>query len=350
MWSNQSVTTVVLQRSSVDRCSPGPSPRPAMPATAERTAPAGFGGPVASSAAGGFSYASAAEPELDIPRLLAVAMVPYSLLTAVMHPLNVMKTRAQSQSSSVPLSRFAQFRMMVGANGVRGLFAGLGPVLAGAVPARTSYIAALETTRKPAEEAAKRLGASSTTAAAAGHGCAGLAAAGVSMLIYVPVDVVSQKLMVEPSNGTPRPTFGGVVHEVTSGPSGWRGLYRGLGLTMLLGLPAGSIWWATYGAVREWLSSTSAAHHHPELAQKAAAATTAAIATVATIAPLDTIKTHHQLAVGTESATALAARLVRRDGVLSLYAGSTPRVLHLALWSTCLVCVYEELKRTCVKT
>ena len=33
-----------------------------------------------------------AEPaELDLPRLLLVAMVPYSALTAVMHPLNVMK-------------------------------------------------------------------------------------------------------------------------------------------------------------------------------------------------------------------------------------------------------------------
>ena len=236
---------------------------------------------------------------------------------------------------------------MLGKDGVRGLFAGLGPVLAGAVPARASYIAALESTKRPAEAAAKRLGASNTTAAGVGNGCAGLAAAAVSMLVYVPVDVVSQKLMVEPPKDAPRPTFSGVLHEVTTGPGGWRGLYRGLGITMLIGLPAGSIWWASYGAAREWLYA--AWQDVPELAQKAAAATAAAVATVATIAPLDTIKTHHQLSSSSESAWALATRLVRRDGVASLYAGSTPRMLHLALWSTCLVSVYEELKRACVK-
>ena len=46
------------------------------------------------------------------------------------------------------------------------------------------------------------------------------------------------------------------------------------------------------------------------------------------VAPLDTIKTKVQLrASGAESETAaqLAVRLLRRDGLLSLYSGFTPR-------------------------
>ena len=297
-----------------------------------------------------------ATEELDIPKLLLTAMVPYSCLTAAMHPLNVMKTRAQA-TSGVTKSTMEQLRAMIGSAGVRGLFAGLGPVLAGAIPARASYIAALEGVKPPAETAARGFGLSNASASFIANGCAGLSAAMVSMLIYVPVDVVSQKLMTANAEATGTATFSGVVGDIVNGPSGWRGLYRGLGISMVIGLPAGSIWWAVYGAARSAIPDLfSPAQAPPVLAQTAAAATAAAAATVAAVAPLDTVKTHHQLAVGSaasphanESAFALAARLIRTDGVRSLYAGSSPRFLHLALWSTCLIAVYEYLKKTCTK-
>lgn len=293
--------------------------------------------------------------DLDLPRLLLIGSGLYSGMTTVMHPLNVMKTRAQAASHLVGLSKFEQLRAMVGNSGVRGLFAGLGPVLLGAIPARASYILALEGVRGPAEAAARRLGADNVAAATVGNGLSGLAAASASMVVYVPVDVVSQKMMVEipaPSGSSAKPTrpgFFAVVRNITT-TSGWSGLYRGIGISMAIGLPAGSIWWATYGAARSAIPNSPYTQSLPELGQKAFSATCAAAATVVTVAPLDTIKTHHQLAVGSnESAFALLVRLVRRDGFLSLYSGSAPRFLHLSLWSTCLICVYEELKRTCRK-
>ena len=116
----------------------------------------------------------------------------------------------------------------------------------------------------------------------------------------------------------------------------------------MIGLPAGSIWWATYGAARSAIPGVAGSQH--EFVQKAIGATAAATATVAAVAPLDTVKTHHQLSSrSSESAWQLAVRLVRRDGFLSLYAGSTPRWLHLAVWSTMLITIYEELKRSCPK-
>ena len=69
------------------------------------------------------------------------------------------------------------------------------------------------------------------------------------------------------------------------------------------------------------------------------------------MAPLDTIKTHVQLSTtGTESAWRLATRLLRKDGLLSLYAGFGPRFVHLSIWGSCLITIYEELKRVCKKT
>ena len=296
--------------------------------------------------------------DLDLPRLLLVGSGLYSCMTTVMHPLNVMKTRAQASSHLVGLSRIEQLKAMVGSSGVRGLFAGLGPVLLGAIPARASYIIALEGVRSPVENLARSVGADNTLAAAAGNGASGLAAASVSMLVYVPVDVVSQKMMVETvqssssggASGAMRgPGFFSVLGEVIN-TGGWRGLYRGIGISMAIGLPAGSIWWAVYGATRAAIPDSPRMSSLPDMGQKAVAATCAAAATVLSVAPLDTIKTHHQLAVGnTETALQLFVRRVRRDGFFSLYAGSVPRFMHLSLWSTCLICVYEELKKTCRK-
>ena len=51
----------------------------------------------------------------------------------------------------------------------------------------------------------------------------------------------------------------------------------------------------------------------------------------------------------TESAWRLATRLLRNDGLFSLYAGFGARFVHLSIWGTCLITIYEELKRVCKK-
>ena len=285
--------------------------------------------------------------DVDLPRLVAIVSAPYTLLTAACHPLNVMKTRAQASSStSVSLSRMEQLRVMLGTGGMRGLFSGVGPVLLGAIPARCSYIAALEAIKVPAERAARAMGADGSVASGFAHGAGGFAAAFVSSLVYVPVDVVSQRMMLEGASGSLAQT----VREVTSGPRGWRGLYRGLGISLMLGLPAGSLWWATYGSVRTALADEGPSSRGREFAHKAIASTAAAAVVVSVMSPLDMIKTRVQLLTDSaDSPFAIAARLIRRDGVASLYSGSMPRLVYLAVWSTMLITIYEEMKVYCVR-
>ena len=296
------------------------------------------------------------DDDVDIPKLLLIGSGLYSGLTFALHPLNVIKTRAQAVTA-VQASRMALVRGMIATSGVRGLFAGVGPVLAGAVPARSAYIVALEGVRPRAADAARRLGLTGVQVDAAAHGCAGLVAAGASMLIYVPVDVVSQRLMMygDPAAAAARglqtqdrPSFQREVRAIVES-SGVRGLFRGLGISMAIGLPAGSIWWAAYGSARTALRG--ALDGAPDLAHKAVAGTFAAVCTCATVAPLDTIKTNVQLATAsTEPTWRLAMRLVRTDGLLSLYAGFGARCLHLSIWGTCLITIYEELRRVCKRT
>ena len=297
------------------------------------------------------------DDDVDIPKLLLIGSGAYTCLTATLHPLSVIKTRAQAVSSAAHTSRMELVRGMIATSGVRGLFAGVVPVLAGALPARAAYIVALEGVRPRAATAARELGLVGVQVEAVAHGCAGLAAAAASMLIYVPVDVVSQRLMMygDPAiaaarglDPAERPSFPREVRLIVES-SGVRGLFRGLGISLAIGLPAGTIWWSAYGSARAMLQRIAGTT--PDIVQKGGAGTFAAFCTCAAVAPLDTIKTHVQLATaGNESAWRLATRLLQRDGLLSLYAGFGPRFIHLSIWGTALITIYEELKRVCKKT
>ena len=65
-----------------------------------------------------------------------------------------------------------------------------------------------------------------------------------SQLIYVPVDVVTQRLMVSSDvTLSARQVIRSIVDT-----SGVAGLYRGFGISMVAYLPGGSVWWGAYGA------------------------------------------------------------------------------------------------------
>lgn len=278
---------------------------------------------------------------LDLPKLLLYGSGLYSGLTTALHPLNVIKTRAQAFSSAThEVSRTEAVRAIVRVQGVRGLWSGCVTVLLGALPARMGYITALEGVRPHAQSGAKLAGLEGHTAEAVAHGTAGFAAALASLLIYVPFDVVSQRIMVRDGRASATNPTNSIFHETRAvlREGGWRGLFRGFGISAATGLPAGSIWWAAYGSVRdalpELLGPTS------ELLQTFIGGTVAAAATVAAVAPLDTLKTRFQLvgvelpagasvATGggarcavppTEAVWQLGLRLVRQDGFYSLYA------------------------------
>ena len=74
------------------------------------------------------------DENLDLPKLLLYGSGIYSALTLALHPLSVLKTRAQASTAPSSLSRGDALRAMLRTSGVRGLYAGLGPVILGALP------------------------------------------------------------------------------------------------------------------------------------------------------------------------------------------------------------------------
>ncbi|KAI3810916.1 hypothetical protein L1987_20576 [Smallanthus sonchifolius] len=125
--------------------------------------------------------------------------------------------------------------------GFKGLYRGFGTSLMGTIPARALYMGALETTKS-------NLGCTTVKAAAIANAAAGLAAAMASQLVWTPIDVVSQRLMVQGGKGTSTMIYNGgidafkrIIHR-----DGVRGLYKGFGISILTYAPSNAVWWASY--------------------------------------------------------------------------------------------------------
>ena len=308
-------------------------------------------------------------------------------LTVALFPLTVVKTRQMALPDAPRGVRgaWAVGRSIVATQGVRGLYCGLSTVVCGIIPARGAYLTTLEAVKSAAEArlavAAPSLGDAQR---AAGANLVGGAAASLStQIMTVPVDVVSQRLMVQQEQGPasaatataspsssrrpPPPLVRGGVAMARSiiAAEGVRGLYRGFFASVATFVPSSAVWWSAYGgyqrALWQALDDAAAAGTAHDTAHTAAhifgvqtAAALAAGCTSATLTtPLDVVKTRLQVAGGTAGAapTALAVvkRLLAEDGVAGLFRGLGPRTASVALWGTCMVNAYEGLKRAAAK-
>ncbi len=188
-------------------------------------------------------------------------------------------------------------------------------------------------------------------------GIAGGLAAVSSQLIVVPMDVISQKQMV--MDDTTYRQNGSSLQVVKSVISndGWRGLYRGFGLSLFTSLPAGSIWWATYAGCKDQMNTieNAAFDSIPALGRQGivqvSSAFGAALAASIITQPLDTIKTRLQVKGGVGNASSKSAmvisvvkELTASSGLSGMYQGLLPRITHMGVWGSILSAAFEYLK------
>jgi solute carrier family 25 protein 44 len=275
----------------------------------------------------------------------------YTILNCITYPLAVVKTRMQASGTNMS-SREAAADLMKTA-GPRGFYAGLLPVLTGALPARAGYITALEYTRPVALLAAESAGLSSTAAATISNGAAGFAAVMASQLIYTPCDVVTQRMMVASGasgEAAADQSFSAVVRSVYDN-GGLRGFYRGLGVTLLAYLPGGSVWWGAYGGARFAIGEKGLGQRIPETAERMVCSVWASFCTIFVTSPLDVLKTRVQLS---RQATAppllqMGQQLMREEGLSGLYRGFMPRWAQASIFTSCVINIFEHLKIVCRK-
>ncbi|XP_024039262.1 solute carrier family 25 member 44-like [Citrus clementina] len=88
-----------------------------------------------------------------------------------------------------------------------------------------------------------------TAAAAVASAVGGLSAAMAAQLVWTPVDVLTQRLMV--ANGADARYVNGVdMFRKIVRNDGVRGLYMGSGISILTNAPSNAVWWASYSVAQ----------------------------------------------------------------------------------------------------
>lgn len=299
--------------------------------------------------------------KLDKTKLFVVGAGLFTGITVALYPVSVIKTRLQVASKdTAQKNALSVFRNILKVDGIPGLYRGFGTVITGAVPARIIFLTSLETTKVATIKMLEPFKLSEPVQAALANGLGGMSASISAQAVFVPIDVISQKLMVQGYSGHAKYTGGLDVARKLIKADGIRGLYRGFGLSIMTYSPSSAVWWASYGSSQRviWrlLGHNS---EHVETApsplqivsvQAAGGVIAGAVASCITT-PLDTIKTRLQVMENKQRQTArqVVKNLIAEDGWKGLYRGLGPRFFSMSAWGTTMIVSYEYLKRLCTK-
>ncbi|KAD6795914.1 hypothetical protein E3N88_06810 [Mikania micrantha] len=156
----------------------------------------------ARSDAGSFAQTEINWDKLDKTKFYVLGAGIFSGLTIGLYPISVVKTRMQiATKDSVEKNAYAVIRGLLKTEGIRGLCLGFGTVITGAVPSRIVLLTTLETTKADAFKVVEPFELSETLEAAIANGIAGMTASLFAQFVFVPIDVVSQRLMVQGYSG-----------------------------------------------------------------------------------------------------------------------------------------------------
>ncbi|KAK1592083.1 hypothetical protein Q3G72_019212 [Acer saccharum] len=298
---------------------------------------------------------------LDKARFHIIGAILFTVQSALLHPTAVVKTRMQVDGSGFSQMRgVSVFRHILKHDGIRGIFRGFGTSAIGSLPGRVLHLTSLEVSKDLMLKYTEGIDMPEATRVGIANGVAGMLSNLVSCVYYVPLDVICQRLMVK---GLPGTTFCNgpfdVVRKVIKA-EGFRGMYRGFGLTALTQSPASALWWGAYGAAqhRIWRSlgygdgvEKKPSHMEMVTVQATAGMVAGACSSVITT-PIDTVKTRLQVmdnfGAGRPSVLKTTKTLLKEDGWWGFYRGFGPRFLNMSLYGTTMIVTYELIKRLSV--
>ncbi|KAK6254317.1 hypothetical protein SCA6_015622 [Theobroma cacao] len=237
---------------------------------------------------------------LDKTSFHVVGAILFTAQQALIHPTAVVKTRMQ-----VADSRFAHmpgmlvFKHILRNDGIPGIFRGFGTSAIGSLPGRVLALTSLEMSKDLMLKYTEGLDMAAATLIGLANGMAGMFSSLISSLYFVPLDVICQRLMMQ---GLPGATFYNDPFDVARKvikAEGFRGLYRGFGLTALTNSPASALWSGAYGAAQRiiWRSlgyrddAEKKPSHMEMVTVQATAGMVAGACSSAITTPIDTVKT-----------------------------------------------------------
>ncbi|XP_054896141.1 solute carrier family 25 member 44a [Poeciliopsis prolifica] len=296
--------------------------------------------------------------DLDKRKFYSLGVFMTLTTRATVYPFSLIRTRLQVQKGKAVYSgTFDAFCKILRTEGVRGLYRGF-MINTFTLVSGQAYITTYELVRKYVSHYSP----SNTVKSVVAGGAASL----VAQTITVPIDVVSQHLMmqgqgehhsrfkVKPkmmlATSKRKPTFG-QSREITVqifAADGFRGFYRGYVASLLTYIPNSALWWPFYHFYSEKLS-LMAPSGCPHLILQAVAGPMAA-ATASTITnPMDVVRARVQVE-GRTSVIETFKQLLAEEGVWVMTKGLSARIISSMPTSVLIVVGYETLKRLSLRS
>jgi solute carrier family 25 protein 44 len=315
---------------------------------------------------------------LDKRKFFGFGSLSIFVVRAIVYPFSLAKTKMQVGQTSTQRVGTTMVNV-VKTEGLSALYRGFPVSIVGAIPAQLVYISAYELAKSTFKEHVTGMEENRLNIASnlVGGACASLA----SQFVVVPVDVLTQRLMIQKGLAQ----NGWSLAKSIVQAEGFRGLYRGYFPSLTTYLPSSSIWWATNASVRHFLASNfrdgpteqqfdypvaeSAYLEYPiipktrlgkstsEIAQLAISGMVAGAVSAIATHPMDTIKTQFQTRQSTHrngsewaQMKLLAKEVWVTQGWRGFTRGIRARVMASMLPSTLLIFSYELVKNLSAKT
>ncbi len=145
------------------------------------------------------THCTLAVRRLDKRKFFVVGLGLFSSVTTCLYPLTVVKTRQMASSHTSPgiAGAWQTARTVAATDGIPGFYRGFTTAVLATIPVRMVYMSALEMTKTATAKLGAKLELAPTTQATVANFCGGGAASLASQCLIVPVDVITQRMMVE---------------------------------------------------------------------------------------------------------------------------------------------------------
>uniref|UniRef100_A0A3B4BCM9 Uncharacterized protein n=1 Tax=Periophthalmus magnuspinnatus TaxID=409849 RepID=A0A3B4BCM9_9GOBI len=287
--------------------------------------------------------------DLDKRKFYSFGIFMTMTIRATVYPATLIRTRLQVQRGrSLYNGTLDAFVKILRTEGVRGLYRGF-MVNTFTLISGQAYITTYEVVRKYVSLYSDN----NTLKSLVAGGSASL----VAQSITVPIDVVSQQLMmqgqrehlsrfkVHTDTGGSKRVFGptrNIMGQIFAA-DGLRGFYRGYVASLLTYIPNSAVWWPFYHFYAEQLSRL-APSDCPHLLLQAVAGPLAA-ATASTVTnPMDVVRARIQVE-GRSSVMDTFKQLISEEGFWGLTKGLSARIISSAPTAIVMVVGYETLKK-----
>lgn len=244
-----------------------------------------------------------------------------------MFPFDTLKTRLQSGKS---LRMKEEIRTIISQERITHFYRGCVPILVSAVPAHAAYFGVYEAVKRTVGESFSGIAISAVFATVAHD------------VITTPFDVVKQRMQMDEKR-----CFSSSVHCAKSvfKSNGYSAFFRSLRTTLGMNIPYASAYWLVYEGFISHLDGKQTRDYNNEFSWEFLLAGSVAGAAASVVSfPLDTVKTHQQLFIGTTFCDTMR-KIVLERGIRGVFSGVTARATHTSFSSAIVMVTYENLKR-----